>query len=111
MKRLKVKVKEKPKVSRADYVAFMNECDCTVNIRERNTEKDGIACHNSNPNLISVFYGAEDGSEDCVITKEEFNKRFIIVSVEFHTWAVQHDDWVKPEKDFGVYVNFNNKGE
>ena len=107
----KIKAHIKPKVSRADYAAFMNECDCTVNIRERNTEKDGIACHNSNPNLISVFYGAEDGSEDCVITKEEFNKRFIIVSVEFHTWAVQHDDWVKPEKDFEVYVNFDNKGE
>jgi hypothetical protein len=102
-----VKVHIKPKMSRADYAVFMNENDCTVNIRERDTDKEGIAVSCDHPDLICVFYGEDDGSEDNTITREDFNKRFIITSIEFHTWAIDYDNEVKPYKDFSQYVTLD----
>lgn len=50
-------------------------CD-TIEIREIATGKTGVA--NSYGDGVAVFYGADDGSDDKVITPEQFNKDFEI---------------------------------
>ena len=52
----------------------------TIDIREISTEKDGVAntCYDGK---VAVFYGADDGSDDAVISPEEFNRRFEITGV------------------------------
>ena len=49
----------------------------TIEIREKETGKEGVA--NTCTGGVAVFYGADDGSDDKVITPEEFNLDFKIV--------------------------------
>lgn len=51
----------------------------TIEIMEKQTGKVGVA--NSCENGIAVFYGADDGSDDCIVSSEAFNKRFIVTEV------------------------------
>ena len=50
----------------------------TIEVREKATGKEGVA--NTDDNHVAVFYGADDGSDDKVITAEEFNRDFEITS-------------------------------
>lgn len=50
----------------------------TIEIREVATGKEGVA--NTAGDMVAVFYGADDGSDDKVITAEEFNRDFEITS-------------------------------
>ena len=50
----------------------------TIEIREKATGKDGVA--NTQGDKVAVFYGADDGSDDKVITAEEFNSDFEITA-------------------------------
>ena len=52
----------------------------TVEIREIFTGKEGVA-NTSDSGMVSVFYGADDGSDDATITADEFNQRFEITCV------------------------------
>ena len=51
-----------------------------VEIMEKSSGKRGVAntCENG---MVAVYYGAEDGSEDAVISAEEFSQRFEITAV------------------------------
>ncbi len=51
----------------------------TIEIREKRTGAGGVA--NSVQNGIAVFYGALDGSDDAVISYDEFNERFEITAI------------------------------
>ncbi len=51
----------------------------TIEIREISTGKDGVA--NTCEDGIAVFYGADDGSDDTIISPEEFNQRFEITAI------------------------------
>ena len=51
----------------------------TVEICEISTSKGGVA--NTMGNNVAVFYGAEDGSDDAVISPDEFNLRFEITAI------------------------------
>jgi hypothetical protein len=48
----------------------------TIEIREKATGKEGVA--GTHPNGVAVFYGADDGSDDKVISPEEFSQDFEI---------------------------------
>ena len=50
----------------------------TIEIREVATGKEGVA--NTQGDMVAVFYGADDGSDDKVITAEEFNSEFEITA-------------------------------
>lgn len=50
----------------------------TIEIREKATGKEGVA--NIDGDRVAVFYGADDGSDDKVITAEEFNRGFEITA-------------------------------
>lgn len=52
----------------------------TVEIREKSSGKVGVAntCANG---MVAVYYGADDGSDDAVISPEEFSRRFEITAV------------------------------
>lgn len=94
-------------MDRFDYAIFMTKNDCDVNIRERNTEKRGVVgISEQYPNMIWVFYGNDDGSDDKVIDREAFNKNFIIENISFTDKIC--DDWVLVNRDFS---NFINKGK
>ena len=55
------------------------EASChTVEIRERATGKEGVA--NTCARGVEVWYGADDGSDDKVITPEEFSRDFEIMA-------------------------------
>lgn len=61
----------------------------TIEIRERATGKEGVA--GTHPEGVAVFYGAEDGSDDKVISPEEFNRDFEIThmlqsSMDWRDW-------------------------
>ena len=51
----------------------------TIEIVETATGKAGVA--NTKDGMVEVFYGADDGSEDCTVTPAEFNRRFIITAI------------------------------
>ena len=51
----------------------------TIEIREILTGKEGVA--NTCKYGIAVFYGADDGSDDTIISPEEFNQRFEITAI------------------------------
>ncbi|MCD8159266.1 MAG: hypothetical protein LUD77_10360 [Clostridiales bacterium] len=51
----------------------------TVEIIEPTTGKIGVA--NTTEKGVAVFYGADDGSDDKVITAEEFSKDFRITAI------------------------------
>ena len=48
----------------------------TIEIREKATGKEGVA--NTCPDGVALFYGADDGSDDKVVSAEEFNRDFEI---------------------------------
>ncbi|MBQ8987220.1 MAG: hypothetical protein IJ100_08320 [Lachnospiraceae bacterium] len=50
----------------------------TIEIREVATGKEGVA--NTQGDMVAVFYGADDGSDDKVITAEQFNSDFEITA-------------------------------
>ena len=55
------------------------EASChTIEIREKATGKEGVA--NTCADGVEVWYGAEDGSDDKVITPEEFSRDFEITA-------------------------------
>ena len=51
----------------------------TIEIIEPSTGKEGVA--NTTPDGVAVFYGAEDGSDDTVISADEFSARFEITAM------------------------------
>ena len=57
----------------------------TIEIREIATGKEGVANTvesdaNTQGDMVAVFYGADDGSDDKVITAEQFNREFEITA-------------------------------
>ena len=57
----------------------------TIEIREVATGKTGVANSvrdeaNTQGDKVAVFYGADDGSDDKVITAEQFNRLFEITA-------------------------------
>jgi len=50
----------------------------TIEIREKSTGKKGVA--GTQGDMVAVFYGADDGSDDKVITAEEFDRFFEITA-------------------------------
>ena len=57
----------------------------TIEIREVATGKTGVANSvrdeaNTQGDMVAVFYGADDGSDDKVITAEQFNRLFEITA-------------------------------
>ena len=55
------------------------EASChTVEIREKATGKEGVA--NTCARGVEVWYGADDGSDDKVISLEEFSRDFEITA-------------------------------
>ena len=50
----------------------------TIEIKEKATGKTGVA--NTQGDKVAVFYGADDGSDDKVITAEQFNRDFEITA-------------------------------
>lgn len=55
----------------------------TVEIRERETEKNGVAMLDKTSDRIICNYGADDGSDDKTVTPEEFGRDFIVTSIIF----------------------------
>jgi len=51
----------------------------TIEIREKATGKEGVA--NSCTDGVELFYGADDGSDDKVVSVEEFNRDFEITAI------------------------------
>lgn len=51
----------------------------TIEIREKANGKEGVA--NSCADGVELFYGADDGSDDKVVSVEEFNRDFEITAV------------------------------
>ena len=50
----------------------------TIEIREKATGKEGVA--GTQGDMVAVFYGADVGSDDKVITAEQFNNEFEITA-------------------------------
>ena len=58
----------------------LTEQSChTIEIREKATGKEGVA--NSCAKGVELFYGADDGSDDKVVSAEEFSREFEITAV------------------------------
>ena len=53
---------------------------CTIEIEEISTGKGGVA-NSEDDGKVAVFYGAEDGSDDKVISAEGFNQSFRITAM------------------------------
>ena len=91
-------------MDRFDYAVFMKRNGCDINIKERNTSKHGvIGLLEQNPNMIWVFYGNDDGSDDKIIDRNTFNEKFIIESISFTD--NNYDDWISVDRDFSDFVN------
>ena len=55
------------------------EASChTVEIREKATGKEGVA--NTSARGVEVWYGADDSSDDKVVSPEEFSRDFVITA-------------------------------
>ena len=60
----------------------------TIEIREISTGKEGVA--NTCKYGVAVFYGADDGSDDTIISSEEFNQRFEITAIiDERRWEIK----------------------
>ena len=60
----------------------------TIEIREISTGKEGVA--NTCKYGVAVFYGADDGSDDIIISPEEFNQRFEITAIiDERRWEIK----------------------
>ena len=51
----------------------------TIENREKATGKEGVA--NSCAKGVELFYGADDGSDDKVVSAEEFSREFEITAM------------------------------
>ena len=51
----------------------------TIEVREKATGKEGIA--NTCADGVELFYGADDGSDDKVVSAEEFSRDFEITAM------------------------------
>ena len=51
----------------------------TIEIREKATGKEGVA--NSCTEGVELFYGADDGSDDKVVSAEELSRKFEITAI------------------------------
>ena len=51
----------------------------TIEVREAATGKVGVA--NTCDAGVQVFFGSDDGSDDCTVTAEEFDARFKITAL------------------------------
>lgn len=51
----------------------------TIEIREKATGKEGVA--NTCADRAALFYGAEDGSDDKVVSADEFSRDFEITAM------------------------------
>jgi hypothetical protein len=51
----------------------------TIEIQEKATGKKGVA--NSCEDGVELFYGADDGSDDKIISAEDFNRDFEITEI------------------------------
>ena len=51
----------------------------TIEIREKATGKEGVA--NSCAEGVELFYGADDGSDDKIVSIEDFNRDFEITAM------------------------------
>ena len=51
----------------------------TIEVRLKATGEEGVA-GSQGPDRVAVFYGADDGSDDKVITAEEFNRDWEITA-------------------------------
>lgn len=51
----------------------------TIEILEKATGKEGVA--SSCPDGVALFYGADDGSDDKVVTAEQFSRDFEITAM------------------------------
>ena len=60
----------------------------TIEIREISTGKEGVA--NTCKHGVAVYYGADDGSDDTIISQEEFNQRFEITAIiDERRWEIK----------------------
>ena len=56
------------------------EKDChTIEIMEKGTGKEGVA--NTCAEGVALFYGADDGSDDKVVSPETFSGEFVITAM------------------------------
>ena len=62
----------------AKLVLAEQECH-TIEIREKATGKEGVA--STCAEGVELFYGADDGSDDKVVTAEEFSRDFEITAM------------------------------
>ena len=51
----------------------------TIEIREKTTGKEGVA--NTCAEGVELYYGADDGSDDKVVSAEEFSRDFVITAM------------------------------
>ena len=51
----------------------------TIEIREKATGKEGVA--NTCADSVELWYGSDDGSDDKVVSAEEFSRDFEITAV------------------------------
>ena len=51
----------------------------TIEVREKATGKEGVA--NTCADGVELWYGADDGSDDKVVSAEEFSRDFEITAV------------------------------
>ena len=63
---------EYQKLKQAERIAH------TIEIVELQTGKKGVA--NTCPLGVAVFYGADDGSDDKIVTPQKFNRHFKITA-------------------------------
>ena len=60
----------------------------TIEIREISTGKEGVA--NTCKHGVAVYYGADDGSDDTIISPEKFNQRFEITAIiDERRWEIK----------------------
>jgi hypothetical protein len=62
----------------------------TIEVREKATGKTGVA--NTFFKGVEVFYGADDGSDDTILSAREFSKRFEITAMlkNTYTWPREY---------------------
>ena len=70
---------QEPKLSPYDELRYDEFSGChTIEVEETATGKAGVA--RSVPGGVQVCYGADDGSDDGVVSVDYFNRRFVITA-------------------------------
>ena len=54
----------------------------TVEIKMRGTNTSGVAV-STDDNRVAVYYGNDDGSDDKIISAEEFNANWQVINIFF----------------------------